>query len=103
MHLLHLFDARAHPSFFTIESELRGNQRIDVPKSAIDENPTSDAAPTYPPIAFDVEITILQLPSIIYGGGMTNLANVCDNYALSSALESEEKVYSLCSIIGFRK
>ena len=54
---------------------------VDVPKSAIDENPTSDAPPTYPPIAFDVEITMLQPPLVIDGSGTTNLTNVCENYA----------------------
>ena len=33
------------------------------------------------PIAFDVEITMLQPPLLIDGGGMTNLAKVCDDGA----------------------
>ena len=79
------------PLFFYDRERVERKSTVDVPKSAIDENPTSDALPTYPPIAFDVEITMLQSPFVIDGSDMINLANDCDNYARSSRLKSEER------------
>ena len=44
-----------------------------------------------PPIAFDVETTMLQPLLVIDGGGMSNLANVCDDCTKKSDLEIEKR------------